>query len=112
MPEEDQGYFFTMVQLPDAASLQRTTAVVDQVEEILDSTDGVQDILTIGGMNILNGTFSSNVATLITTLTPFEERTTPDLAVMPLIRRLQARLHGNSECGHFFFYSSCDSGAG
>jgi hydrophobe/amphiphile efflux-1 (HAE1) family protein len=112
VPEEDQGYFFTMVQLPDAASLQRTTAVVDQVEEILDSTVGVQDILTIGGLNILNGTFSSNVATLITTLTPFDERTSPELEVMPLIRRLQARLQSIPNAVIFSFIPPAIPGLG
>ena len=112
VPDEDQGYFFTMVQLPDAASLQRTTAVVDQVEKILNSTDGVQDVLTIGGMNILNGTFSSNVATLITVLTPFEERTSPDFAVMPLIRRLQARVQGIPNAVVFSFIPPAIRGMG
>ncbi len=42
VPDEDQGYFFLNVQLPDAASLQRTDAVARKVERILDQTPGVR----------------------------------------------------------------------
>jgi hydrophobe/amphiphile efflux-1 (HAE1) family protein len=92
VPEEDQGYFFISIQLPDAASLQRTTQVVEQVEAVLRSTPGVKDSLTIGGLSLLTGTFSSNVATIITTLNPWAERPSPLLHVDRLVRQVQARL--------------------
>ena len=92
VPEEDQGYFFVNIQLPDAASLERTTKVVDQVESILKDTPGIRDILTFGGLSILNNTVSSNVTTLIPVLTPWDERNSPELQASNLSRTVQNRL--------------------
>ncbi len=92
VPEEDQGYFFVNIQLPDAASLQRTTKVVDQVEAILSSMDGIKDLVTIGGFSLLTNVFSSNVASIIPILDPWDERTSPPLHADTLVRRVQARL--------------------
>src|SRR4051794_33223669 len=49
VPAEDQGYFLMSVQLPNAASQERTAAVVQTVEKILSATPGVQNIVSIGG---------------------------------------------------------------
>ena len=92
VPEEDQGYFFVNIQLPDAASLERTTKVVDQVEAVLKDTPGVRDILTFGGLSILNNTVSSNVTTLIPVLTPWDERNSTELHASNLSRAVQTRL--------------------
>jgi multidrug efflux pump len=92
VPEEDQGYFFVNIQLPDAASLERTTKVVDQVEAILKDTPGVKDVLTFGGLSILNNTVSSNVTTLIPVLTPWDERTSTELYASNLSRAVQTKL--------------------
>jgi len=92
VPEEDQGYFFVNIQLPDAASLERTTKVVDQVEAVLRSTPGIVDVLTFGGLSILNNTVSSNVTSLIPVLTPWEERGSSELQAGNLARRVQAAL--------------------
>ncbi len=59
IPEEDQGYGFLQVQLPDAASLQRTDAVMRKVDQILSNTHGVQGFAGIGGFSLLSGTSSS-----------------------------------------------------
>ena len=54
LPEEDQGYLYLAVQLPNAASLQRTDEVCKQVEEILAKTPGVQSYNTIAGFSLLS----------------------------------------------------------
>ncbi len=92
VPEEDQGYFFVNIQLPDAASLERTAKVVDQVEAILSATPGVSDVITFGGLSILNDTVSSNVSSLIPVLTPWDERASAELHASNLARRVQAKL--------------------
>ncbi len=92
VPEEDQGYFFVNIQLPDAASLERTTNVVDQVEAILKDTPGIRDVITFGGLSILNNTVSSNVTSIIPVLTPWAERASPDLQATNLSRRVGAKL--------------------
>src|SRR5689334_16570567 len=55
LPEEDQGYFFVNVQLPDAASLNRTESVMDQVRRTLAQSDGVEDVITVSGFGLLSG---------------------------------------------------------
>ena len=55
LPEEDQGYLFAGVQLPDAASLQRTDDVARKAEEIIMKTPGVKDCATVVGYNMLSG---------------------------------------------------------
>jgi len=54
IPEEDQGYMYINVQLPNAASLQRTDAVCQQIEEILAKTPGVQYYTTVCGFSMLS----------------------------------------------------------
>jgi HAE1 family hydrophobic/amphiphilic exporter-1 len=54
IPEEDQGYFFMNVQLPTAASLQRTDEVAKKIEAILKETPGVQTYNTVVGFSLLS----------------------------------------------------------
>ena len=54
LPEEDQGYFYLNVQLPTAASLERTADVAKTIEGILKETPGVQTYDTIGGFSLLS----------------------------------------------------------
>src|SRR6185369_11304710 len=55
LPDEDQGYFFAQVILPDAASFQRTDEVMKQCEAVLKNTAGVQYYSTVTGLNFLSG---------------------------------------------------------
>lgn len=55
LPEEDQGYFFAQVLLPDAASLQRTDEAMRVAEKILIETPGVEHVTAINGFNFLSG---------------------------------------------------------
>jgi hydrophobe/amphiphile efflux-1 (HAE1) family protein len=74
LPDEDQGVFFTAVRLPDGASLERTRQLTNKVEGILAKLPGVDAVTTFGGLDILTSTNNSNVATVIATLKPWEER--------------------------------------
>ncbi len=90
IPDEDQGYFFVLMQGPEGASLQRTERVADKIEDILLSTPGVSDILTIGGYDIVNSVSVSNAATAIAILKPWSQRKTPELSldgIMAQVRR-------------------------
>src|SRR2546425_2899443 len=74
LPDEDQGYFFVAVRLPDGASIERTDRVVGQVEDILRSNPGVEAVTTLGGLDRLTNTINSNVSTVIALLKPWDER--------------------------------------
>jgi len=77
LPEEDQGAFFTEVQLPPGASLNRTDAIAGEVEKIILAQKGVAGVTAIVGFSLLNNTALSNNAFLIVRLLPFEQRTSP-----------------------------------
>ena len=74
LPDEDQGYVFAGLQLPDAASLQRTESVVDQAEEILKNTPGIQYYTSVIGYSMLSGVNNTYSAFFFITLKNWSER--------------------------------------
>ncbi len=74
LPVEDQGYFFVIVQLPDGASLERTTEVTRTVRNILMAQPGVQDVVSISGLNFLTFANQSSSAAAFAILKPWEKR--------------------------------------
>ncbi|MCK1286733.1 multidrug efflux RND transporter permease subunit [Bradyrhizobium sp. 44] len=74
LPEEDQGAFFVMVQLPDGASVPRTSEVTGEVENKLRQLEGVDHVLSIIGFSLLDGGAEPNAALLVVRLKPFAER--------------------------------------
>jgi hydrophobe/amphiphile efflux-1 (HAE1) family protein len=92
LPDEDQGTIYVTVRLPDAASAERASAATAKVEEIVAKTPGVSGTFTLGGTDISTRTSSSNVATVITRLKPWDERTSPDQQFPAIIANLQREL--------------------
>lgn len=86
IPPEDRGAFFVDVRLPDGAALPRTTAVLAEVEQILSETDGVADVISVGGYSLLQGTVVPNGAFLIAVLKPWDERDTPNLSLRAIMQ--------------------------
>src|SRR5437762_1036982 len=76
LPDEDQGYSYVSVQLPNAASLERTTAVVDSVEKMIMNTPGVQNSTCFVGFSLLSFVRTSYNATFFVTFKPWDDRTT------------------------------------
>jgi HAE1 family hydrophobic/amphiphilic exporter-1/multidrug efflux pump len=74
LPEEDQGYFITVVQLPDGASKKRTDAVLDQVEQFYLSIPAVYGTQTLSGQNFVFNTRGTNTATMFAPLKHWDER--------------------------------------
>jgi HAE1 family hydrophobic/amphiphilic exporter-1 len=103
LPLEDQGYVMVNVQLPDAASLQRTKDVVETIDGILSESPGVEKWVSLIGYSILDGTSSSNAATIFVVMAPWEERTTPDLSQTAILTHLQRALSGIQEAIAFAF---------
>ena len=89
LPTEDQGYVIIAVQLPDAASLDRTREVIDKMNAIFANTEGVKHWFVLGGFSLLDGTNSSNAATAFAAWTDWSERTTPELSQEALVNRLR-----------------------
>jgi hydrophobe/amphiphile efflux-1 (HAE1) family protein len=92
LPDEDQGVFLTGVRLPDGASVERTQAVVAQVNDLLRSIPGVVDVTILGGTDITTSTANSNVATIFSTLTPWDERKSKNLQLTGILAEAQRKL--------------------
>ena len=90
LPTEDQGYCFANVQLPDAASLNRTTAVMRQLDEIMENTPGVADWVSVAGYSILSGTNGSNLGLMAIVFEPWEARREPHLSQDAIVAHLRA----------------------
>jgi hydrophobe/amphiphile efflux-1 (HAE1) family protein len=88
LPEEDQGAFFIAVQLPDGASLARTTETVKSVEGLLQKLPQVKNVFSILGYSLLDGGAESNAAFVVAKLKPFEERTRPEDSAQALIGKV------------------------
>src|ERR1700690_2666956 len=74
LPQEDQGYVYAAIQLPDAASLQRTDAAAQRVTDVLLQTPGVQSVVGVDGFSLFTQTESTNTGFFFVTLKPWDER--------------------------------------
>jgi multidrug efflux pump len=88
IPPEDRGAFFVDVRLPDGAALPRTAAVLAEVEQILENTDGVANVISVGGYSMLQGTVVPNGAFVIAVLKPWDERTTPQVSLRGIMQEV------------------------
>ena len=102
LPEEDQGYFFLNVQLPTAASLQRTDDVAKKIEAILKDTPGVQTYNTVVGFSLLSFVNTTYNAFYFVTLKPWGERGS-GLTADAILRNLNQRLAAFPEAQIFGF---------
>lgn len=88
IPEQDQGRLLVNVELPDSASVQRTSAVMARLEEIALKAPGVRQTMAVSGYSLFFQCDSSNWGTLLIILEPFEQRTTPETQAAAIIDRL------------------------
>jgi multidrug efflux pump len=101
VPQEDNGYAIVAMQLPDAASLQRTQEAFRKVEAVLANTPGVKFYTTIAGYYSLSGASASYFGTAFLGFAPWDERTTPDLQAPAIIKRVNAELSKIQEARAF-----------
>jgi HAE1 family hydrophobic/amphiphilic exporter-1 len=74
VPEEDEGYFMLAIQLPDAASKERTDVVAAKVSKFFDGVEEIDSYTSISGFNMLSGTSTPNSAMAFIQLKPWDER--------------------------------------
>ena len=91
VPPEDQGYFIGNVQLPEAASMNRTIAASEKVDAVLAAQPGIEKRLMINGYNMLTGAVQSNSALFVAVLEPWEERTTPKKGLRAIMQGVYAK---------------------
>ncbi|MGQ0657158.1 MAG: efflux RND transporter permease subunit [Chromatiales bacterium] len=93
IPNQDQGYLVVFAQLPDAASLERTDAVMRQATEMVGTTTGVRDAVVIAGWSVVSGGINqSNTGTMFVVLDDFANRASPDLHSDAIANQLRQKL--------------------
>src|SRR5262245_3418946 len=112
IPDEDQGLFGVNVQLPPAASLERTSAVLRKIEEILAKVEGVESYQTIGGYGAVTSPSQPNFGSIFVRLKPWEERHAESQKVYGIMRRMQRELAAIPEAIAFPFNIPTISGFG
>ena len=112
IPDEDQGIFGVNVQLPPGASLERTSDVLKEVEEILAKTEGIESYQTVGGYGLVTNTYQPNYGSLFARLKPWEERHGEALHVKGIMAGLQRQFAAIPEAIIFPFNIPTLSGFG
>lgn len=101
LPEEDQGYVMVFVKAPEATSLQRTEALMAQVDEVVASFDGVESTATVAGFNMLAGIASSNCGVIFVELKDYSKRT---MSAMEIADALTGGLYERISGGECFAF--------
>ena len=98
IPPQDQGYLIVSVQMPDAASIDRTQAVMKRLSEAATHTEGVRGAFTVAGLSILSSSNSSAAGVMFTPLVSFEKRAgNPELSANAIANRLRQQFAGVPE---------------
>jgi HAE1 family hydrophobic/amphiphilic exporter-1 len=92
LPEEDQGYLYAGVQLPEAASLQRTDDATRELEKIIMETPGVRYCTTVVGYSMLSGVTNTYSGFFFITLKPWHERKSPEEKYGAIMASLNRRM--------------------
>src|SRR6202051_777932 len=92
LPDEDQGYLYVNMQLPNSASIERTAVAAEQVEKIILNTPGVQYTTTVIGFSLLSFVRTSYNGFFFVTLKPWDKRTSRAEQFQEIKTRLNANL--------------------
>jgi HAE1 family hydrophobic/amphiphilic exporter-1 len=103
IPQEDQGFMYLALQLPDAASLQRTDAAAQRVTTALLKTPGIQGVVAVNGFSLLTQTQSTNTAFFFVSLKPWGMRKSKAEQIGAIQANLQKQLGGVTEGIAFAF---------
>lgn len=101
VPEEDDGYFLAVVQLPPASSLERTEAVGKEINNILNSYPEVKNYIGISGFSVMGGGEQSNSGTYFVILKNWDERKGKKHTAQNVVNRFNAQAYGIQEAEVF-----------
>ncbi len=112
VPNEDQGYLFSVFTLPDGASIERTDQLMKRAETDLKSISGVGEVLTTGGLNLLTNAYTSNNASIIIMLKPWEERHSKEEQIKAIIAAARQKVSAYPEAVSLVFLPPPINGLG
>ena len=92
IPNEDQGILVTSISLEPGTTLNKTDIITKQVSEIIKNSNGVKDVLSVGGYNIITGAIDSSSATLFVVLDDWELRTTAQTSLTGITDTLNKKI--------------------
>jgi HAE1 family hydrophobic/amphiphilic exporter-1 len=92
LPDEDQGYIYAGLQLPNASSLQRSSEAAREVEKVIMNTPGVQYVSSVMGYSMLSGVNATYSSFFFVSLKPWEERKSPETSYTGIKAHLQKAL--------------------
>src|SRR3546814_4469134 len=99
LPDEDQGALFLDIQLPDAASLDRTQQIMAGIQETLSATEGVESVISVAGFSLLQSTLLPNGGMALASLEPWGERDEPHLQLAAVLNTLRTQFATIPEIG-------------
>ncbi len=102
LPDEDQGYFFMNIQLPESASLSRSSKVLAKITKEIRAIDGVKDVIGVSGFSLLSGN-AENVGFAIAILKPWDERKRSSQQLGSIVGQAQRKLMALTEANAFAF---------
>ncbi len=97
VPAEDMGYLYGLYVLPDSASLDQTSKVGKQAEQILMNHPAVAEVATFDGYSLLDGQLKTNAGIIFTSLKDFSERTEPEMQAPAVIAATGRQMLGIRE---------------
>ncbi len=102
LPKEDIGSFYLNIQLPEASSLSRTGKVLERVTKELQNIKGIKDVLLVSGYSLLSGA-AENVGLGVVVLDPWSQRTSKELQLGAILKKVQGKLSAISTANMFAF---------
>jgi HAE1 family hydrophobic/amphiphilic exporter-1 len=112
LPDEDQGYLYVNLQLPTAASLQRTDEVAAKIENVLAKAPGIEHTNSVVGYSLLSSVRTSYNAFFFVTLKPWDDRTSRSVQLQAIKARLNEELSSLPEAVAFSFSPPAIPGVG
>jgi multidrug efflux pump len=97
VPDEDQGYFFVVVEAPDTASQGVVGELMRKIEKIVAADPAVQDVASVNGFSLLDGSLRNNAGVLFVSMKPFEERKEASQLSFAALPRINRQLAGLTE---------------
>ena len=106
IPNQDKGYLIANVQLPDAASLERSVETMDRIREIVLETPGVAHMIDIPGMSFVMNGNASNFGSIFVILKPFHERRSPEMYSEAIANTLRMRVMSEIQQAHVLVFGA------